>query len=309
VEPVTIVAALAESADALKSALAASPGGGQRKRASRELRREAYLAFQRAAHQASVWPSWFGVLEQMARSGEISSAQILGDLSAARESAAALLGVLSQIRLVGNPEPRRLAEEITTLLVELMEQRIPGIPERSIRIGAVKWLYQKIDHDRGLKLVEDRFPGLSAFIGEGKMLIDDDIREAKAQRFNDCLMALGAWHKKFTLAARKDLGYGPRRWQAGKKARSARWQIWRPCDHWPGGWPPPDAGQLIRQASRERVPRTAIGPATTASVPNEPIAEPPVPDHGLSLLPNYVRCGSSRSSACGQAGWDNYTIL
>jgi hypothetical protein len=159
-EPLTIVAALAESADAVKSALDAAPGGGQKRRASRELRRGAYLTFQRAAHQASVWPGWFGVLEQMARSGEITSAQILPDLGAARDSSAALLAALRQIRLVGNPELRRLAEEITTLLVELMEERIPGVPEHSLRIGAAKWLYGKIDHDRSLKIIEDRFPAL-----------------------------------------------------------------------------------------------------------------------------------------------------
>lgn len=267
-EPVTIVAVLAESADALKSALDAAPGGGQRRRANRELRREAYLTFQHAAHQASVWPGWFSVLEQMARSGEITSGQILPDLGAARDSAAALLAALSQIRLVGNPELRRLAEEITTLLVELMEQRIPGVPEHSIRVGAAKWLYQKIDHDRSLKTIEDRLPRVSAFIAEGKTLIDDDVRKAQAERFNDCLMALGAWHKKFTLAARKDLGYGPRRWQAGNKCRTGRWQFWRPRDDWPCGWPPPDAEQLIRQANRERAPCITADRGATAPAPN-----------------------------------------
>jgi hypothetical protein len=272
VEPVTLVAALAESADALKSALSAAPGGAQKRRANRELRREAYLTFQRAAHQASVWPGWFGVLEQMARSGEITSGQILPDLGAARDSSAELLAALSQIRLVGGPEARRLAEEITTLLVELMEERIPGVPERSARIGAAKWLYGKIDHDRGLKLIEDRFPGLSAFISEGKTLIDDGVRKAQAQRFNDCLMALGAWHQKFTLAARKDLGYGPRRWQAGKKPRTGRWQLWRPRDDWPGGWPPPDADQLIEQARRDRHAASAQSPAAPAIEPAAPLA-------------------------------------
>lgn len=203
----------------------------------------------------------------MARSGEITSAQILPDLGAARDSSAALLAALSQIRLVGNPEPRRLAEEIATLLVELMEERIPGVPEHSFRVGAAKWLYGKIDHDRSLKVIEDRFPRASAFIAEGKTLIDDDVRKAQAQRFNDCLMALGAWHKKFTLAARKDLGYGPRRWQAGKKPRAGWWQIWRARYDWPGGWPPPDADQLIEQARRDRHVTSVQDPAALAAEP------------------------------------------
>jgi hypothetical protein len=64
----------------------------------------------------------------MARSKGVDGPQILPDLGAARDATAKLLAALSQIRLVGNPEPRRLAEEIVTLLVELMEQRIPGVP-------------------------------------------------------------------------------------------------------------------------------------------------------------------------------------
>ena len=155
-----------------------------------------------------------------------------------------------------------------------MEQRILGVPEHSIRIGAAKWLYGKIDHDRGLKLIEDRFPRASAFIAEGKTLIDDDVRKAQTQRFSDCLMALGAWNRMYTLAARKDLGYGPRRWQAGRKPRTGRWQLWRPCDEWPGGWPPPDADQLIEQARRDRQATSVQSPTALAV---EPAAAPARP--------------------------------
>lgn len=221
-------------------------------RAHRAERLDAYREFQRAAHEASTWPSWLGVLEQMARAKEIDSGQILPDLAAARDATAKLLAALSQIRLVGNPEPRRLAEEIVTLLVELMEQRIPGVPGSSIRFSAMKWLYERIDHEQGLKLIEGRFPGLAGVIADGKALIDEDVRSAQAERFEACQLALGGWHKKFTLAARKDLGLGRRIWQLGKKPRTAWWQIWRAPDEWPGGWPPPDAKQLIEQARRDR---------------------------------------------------------
>jgi hypothetical protein len=258
-EPVTLVSALAESAGVLRAALEAAPTDGQDRQARRKERLHAYLAFQQAAHAASVWPAWFGVLEQMVRGKEVTASQILPQLAAARDSSADLLAALSQIRLVGNPEPRRIAEAIVTLLVELMEQRIPGVPEHSMRISAVKWLYGKIDHEKGLELIEQRFPGFAGFIAEGKALIDDDTRKAQADRFNDCLVALGAWHKKFTLAARKDLGYGPRRWQVGRKPRNGRWQIWRPGDEWPGGWPPPEADELIEQARSDRKARAAEG--------------------------------------------------
>jgi len=145
VEPLTLVSALAESAAAIKAALEAAPGGGERRRAHRAERLKAYGEFQRAAHEASTWPSWLGVLEQMARAKEVDSGQILPDLGLARDATAKLLAALSQIRLVGNPEPRRLAEEIVTLLVELMEQRIPGVPGSSFRFSAGKWLYEKVD--------------------------------------------------------------------------------------------------------------------------------------------------------------------
>jgi hypothetical protein len=78
------------------------------------------------------------------------------------------------------------------------------------------------------------------------------VRRAQAERFDECQRALGAWHKKFILAARKDLGDGPRKWHIGKKPRTSRLQFWRSPDEWPGGWPPPAAGQLIEQARQER---------------------------------------------------------
>jgi hypothetical protein len=44
---------------------------------------------------------------------------VMPDMAACRSATSGLLAALSEIRLVGNPEPRRLAEEIATLLVEL----------------------------------------------------------------------------------------------------------------------------------------------------------------------------------------------
>lgn len=48
-----------------------------------------------------------------------------------------------------------------TLLVELMEQRIPGVPEQNLRIKLVKYLYGRVERE-ALVAVEERFPALSA---------------------------------------------------------------------------------------------------------------------------------------------------
>lgn len=267
VDPLAVVSALAESASALRAALEAVPGGGHRRRAHREERLQAYLAFQQAAHEASVWPMWLGVLEQAGRSNTVNSGQVLPELAACRDATAALLTALGRIRLVGNPEPRRRAEEIVTLLIELMEARLPGVPARSLRFSAVRWLYRKIDPDPGLKLIEEKAPWLADFIADGKALIDPNVRRAQAERFDECQRALGAWHKKFILAARKDLGDGPRKWHIEKKPRTSRLQFWRSPEEWPGGWPPRAAGQLIEQARQERQGRSQPNQAIAAISP------------------------------------------
>jgi hypothetical protein len=259
VDPVTVTAAsvLAESASVLKSALQAVPSAGPRRLWHRQQRLRAYLAFQRAAHEASVWPVWLGVLEQVILAKEVTMAQVMPDMAACRSATSALLAALSEIRLTGNPEPRGLAEEIVTLLAELMEARLPGMPPRGLRIGAAEKFYEAVERRGGLQAVEERIPGLAGRVSDMRSLLDKDAREAKADRFNDCQLALGAWHRKFTLAARKDLGYGPRWWHVGRKPQAHGWQKWRPYDEWPGGWPPPEASELISQASEQRSAREA----------------------------------------------------
>jgi hypothetical protein len=263
-DPVTIgsgVSVLSESIDLLKAALDATPATGRTRRMQRSRRMEAYLAFQRAAHEASVWPAYLSVLEQIVRSKEATPDQLLPDLAAARNATAALLSALSEIRMVGNPEPRRLAEEIMMLLVELMEARLPGVPERNLRLRLAKRIYKFADHEsheKAMVIVRKWSPQLAERFDGVSALVDDDIRKTKEERFNSCQLALGTWHKKFTLAARRDLGCGPRRWHLSKKSRTARWQIWRPYEEWPGGWPPPSAEQLVAQAARERETRLAV---------------------------------------------------
>jgi hypothetical protein len=254
-DPLTIgggASALTESIDLLKAAVDAMPPGGKTRQMHRSRRMEAYLAFQRAAHEASVWPSWLGVLELAVRSKEATPDQLLPDLAASRDCTARLLAALSEIRMVGNPEPRQLAEEIMVLLVELMEARLPGIPEHNLRFRFARKMYDATDHELTGEFIRERLPRFTSTYERIRGLVDGDVRKARESHFNDCQRTLGLWHKKFTLAARKDLGYGPRMWHVGGKPRTSAWQFWRPHDLWPGGWPPRDAKELIDRACGER---------------------------------------------------------
>lgn len=251
-EPVA-VSLLSESASALKAALEAIPPSGGKRQWHRDRRLHAYLAFQQAAHEASVWPTWLSLLEEAVLAKRVTVADVMPDLSAARSATSGLLAALSEIRLVGNPEPRQLAEEIVTLLIELMEARIPGRLPRTILIELAEKslrVWERKGQPEGLL---QRMPTIADRLEQARTLLTDQETQAtQAARFNDCQMALGTWHRKFTLAARKDLGYGPRWWHIGNDARTHWWQPWRPRPPWPGGWPPPEAHQLITRARTER---------------------------------------------------------
>jgi hypothetical protein len=264
VDPVIIgaVTMLRESADTLKSAAEAVPGVGAKRQWNRERRLRAYLVFQRAALDASTWPAWLTGLEESVVAKNAGAAQILPELAAARRAAADLLGALAEIRLVGNPEPRMLAEEIVTLLVELMEARLPPRPPATARVAIAKRIWAKTERSGGAEAAAERFPTLAGRVEEYRSLLDDDAHAVKAQRFNDCQLALGTWHKRFTIAARKDIGYGPRWCQFSRKPRTASWQWWR-REGWPGGWPPPDAAKLVAQAQEDRAARDAASKTQT----------------------------------------------
>jgi len=271
--------ALAESAAALRAGLEAVPTGGRRRQRDKSQRLRAYLRFQEAAIAASVWPGWFSVVEQAVLSKRVTMADVWRDLSAARDSVPTLLGALSEIRLVGNPELRQLAEEIVTLLVELMEVRLPGRPPDGVMMAAAGNLYKK-SGAAGLKAIEERFPKLAGKTAEARALLDPDLRKAQEVRFNECLQAIALWHKKFTLAARKDLGYGSRWWHVASAPRMHRWQAWRPYEPWPGGWPPPEAADLIRQAHLERSGKAL------AKTPEEAPGRPGPDVDQFDVLPN-----------------------
>lgn len=260
----TAASVATESIDLLKSALGVLPADGGKHRVPRERRMEAYLAFQRAAHEASVWPGWLGVLEDILLNKQVTPNQVLPDMAASRQSTVALLSALSEIRMVGSPELRGLAEEIVTMLVELMESRLPATGKAGLMFQLQKRLYKLADQENTREFIKERFPGLLDRYDERLLRVADDLRKARAARFNETQLALGRWNRKFTLAARKDLGYGPRFWHLGKKPRTSRLQIWRPYDPWPGGWPPRDAKDIVDEARREHLAvqsqNKAIGP-------------------------------------------------
>jgi hypothetical protein len=258
-DPVTATVAAASLAaeflNPLKTALELVPTGGRKSKAGRERRSQAYLNFQNAAHSAAVWPVWLGVLEGAIMNNELTFANSLPELSALRTDTSRLLSSLSEIRMIGNPESRQIAEEITMLLVELMESRVPASPPAGLRMQIVRAIYKRVAWDDAVKLVQNRFPAINGYSTRVKLLVDEGERARKAEKFNDCQAALRLWHKKFTMAARKDLGQGPKWWHRGKKPRTRRWQTWRPHEEWPGGWPPSTAERLISQARQEREAR------------------------------------------------------
>ena len=110
------------------------------------------------------------------------------------------------------------------MLVELMEARLPGRPPDGIRMAVAERLYAK-SGAVGLKVIEERLPKLAGKAAEARALLDPDLRKAQEARFDDCLRALALWHEKFTMAARQDLGCGPRWWHVASAPRTRRWQV------------------------------------------------------------------------------------
>ena len=240
---------LAESLATLKAGIDLVPPGGRKRQGSKAERLHTYLRFENAAHAALMWPGWLTLAEQAVRAKEVTAAQVWADLARSRDAASELLATLSEVRMVGNPEPRRLAEEIATLLVELMDAKLPGTPS-SVRLKVAGGIYARAGRP-AVEAARNRFPGLSETVDSLQAQVDPEVRQEAQRRFSDCQRALGLWHRKFVLACRDDLGYGSPWWQRGTRPRSGRWQIWRKPDLWPGGWPPPDAADLLEEARQE----------------------------------------------------------
>jgi hypothetical protein len=140
---------------------------------------------------------------------------LLGTLHQFREAMATFLGALLELRQVGNPEPRKAAEQITALLGELCG-RIPS--------SQPSWWKRTV------------VPALGRGDGE----------KQRQQELEVCRELLGEAHRDFTLAVRSDL-------RLDRRPRRFRWQLWRPAaKDWPGGWPGPDATQLIAYALNRR---------------------------------------------------------
>ena len=147
---------------------------------------------------------------------------VVGQFSAVHE----FLESLVEIRMIGSPKPRAMAEQITSLLGELFGSIPAGRPGKEVR-------------------------GLPGFRSRDRAWLK------RQEYFEDCTRALGRAFKDFTVVARADLGRGNRWWQRGRRERTHFWQFWRAPD-WPGGWPGPDGRELVRQS---RQSRGAIGQA------------------------------------------------
>ena len=101
--------------------------GRRRRRLRREERRAAYLRFEQASAEVTTRLAYLPALPKAIPSllAEFVHTRILTDaLDGMRAALAEFAVALREVRLVGNPEPRAEAEEITALLSELGE-RVP----------------------------------------------------------------------------------------------------------------------------------------------------------------------------------------
>jgi hypothetical protein len=236
--------AAAGIAQILQFALADAPPGRPRwwRRPSRDRREQAYLAFQRAVFDMTSWAMYLPAVALLASNRVtdlLYTPALLRELSSTRATLTEFLGALAEIRLVGSPSPRKAAEEITAMVAELYA--LPMVrPTLQQRIGT-----SLASRPRAAAVLR-RLPELASKVESIRE--QEEAWRRKSQVFNDYQQALGIAHRDFTLAARRDVG-------GDRPLRRHWWQRWRPTTDrlrdWPGGWPGPDAQELIEQ-TRER---------------------------------------------------------
>lgn len=223
----------ASAATIIQTALELVPPGRRRRWSGRHERKDAYLAFQRAALDVGTWAAYLPTLELVAsnRLTElVYMPTVMREIVATRDAVAEFVGTFVDVRLVGNPGPRRAAEDIAVLVAELFGTVPTGRP--------FSWQRPVISRSESFKPAATalrRTPLLAGAVRSVRKR--ENGWQRSAQAFEDCQRALGIAHRDFSLAAQRDLGYG-HRW----------WQFWRPVGSWPSGWPGPDVRQLIEQA-------------------------------------------------------------
>jgi hypothetical protein len=223
----------ASAATIIQAALELAPPGRRRRWSGRGERERAYLAFQRAALDVGTWAAYLPTMELVAfnRLSELLyMPTVVREVSASRGAVAGFVGTLVDVRLVGNPGPRKAAEEIAALVAELFGRVPTGRP--------LPWQRAVVSRTESFQPAAAALRRIPLVGGEVRSVRKrEDGWQQSTQAFEDCQRALGIAHRDFTLAAQRDLGYG-RRW----------WQFWRPAGAWPGGWPGPDAKQLVERA-------------------------------------------------------------
>jgi len=211
-DPLSVAAGGAQVVDVATRGIRAAVGssvepGRRRRQLNRSERQGSYLRFQQAALTQLSWTVYVPALSEAVPSPLMQMLHmraVLTQLGTARADHAEFGGALLEIRMIGNPGPRAVAEEIASLVGEL---------------------YARVPRTRRPK----------------------GIRAKEEERFAECMRALGDALRRFTLAARADLGNGPRWWQ---RHGPTWWR--RRHGTWPGGWPGPDALELIESANLGR---------------------------------------------------------
>lgn len=195
-DPISPLIALAANVSQIMQAGGQVSPLGRKKRRHASNREATYLRFQKAASDVGVALTYLPTLEKATQPAALQvfyTPALMRELSRVQVLFETFFSALLEIRIVGNPDLRLIAENIAGIL---------GAAAGSIPVGR------------------------------------SQARAELQTAFDRRLKALAAQHREFTLAARKDLGYGPSRWRWLKRRRDTG-------DPWPG----PDVDKLIEDAN------------------------------------------------------------
>lgn len=221
VEPVTsavsLVAGGAQISDVtvrgLRAVITSVPPGGHRRQIGRDRREQAYLRFQQAVNEQLAWAIYLPAIgEAMPNllTRFLYMPAFMREIGPVRSAVASFLDALQEIRLVGNPEPRAVAEELAALVSELLD-RIPHT--RYPRRLRERELARFLECQRAIGETNRRFIIVArADLGYGP-----------------------SWLRR----------HAPRWPRFLPRPKWWSWSWRQDGSEWPGGWPGPDPHRLI----------------------------------------------------------------
>jgi hypothetical protein len=133
-----LITSAGSAVSVLRNIVSAVPAGTRATPADPDRRRDAYIAFQKAALRASTHVAYVIELSTISRKPIIfggvwgSLARLMDAMRDTEQILADLLGALAEVRIVGNPAPRAKAEEIIVVLLK-MQETIPVALRKATR--------------------------------------------------------------------------------------------------------------------------------------------------------------------------------